>query len=123
MATTGSIEHRGSKGEGSSGATTREQRGIALYLERGDEIVAYVDGTFGVPSRTEEDVIYHVDLEGGTCQCADYLIEAIHRSNPYHLCLHIYAGELKRIERSLRRAFGRRGQRPRRSRCSRKAAA
>ncbi len=125
MTTTGSIEHRGSKGEGDR--TTRCQRGITLFRERGSEVVRYVDGTFGVPSRTEDGAIYHVDLERGTCQCADYLVEAVHRGNPYHVCLHqvcatIYAAKVATGE--TRRQHGPGSPRPvGRSRCSWKGAA
>lgn len=67
----------------------RAQRGIRLYLERGDEIVAYVDGTYGVPSRTEEGVLYDVDLEAETCECPDRV----------YPCLHAFSAELKNAER------------------------
>ncbi len=122
MATTGSIEHRGSKGEG--GRTTRCERGIALFRERGSEIVRYVDGTFGVPSRTEEGVIYHVDLERGTCQCADYLVEAVNRNNPYHVCLHQVCATIHAAKTAARRLRRRGSARPAgRPRCSGKWAA
>ncbi len=65
--------------------TTRAQRGLALYRERGGEIVVYLDGTYGVPSRTIEGGFYHVDLEAEDaherCGCPD----AKHRG---YTCLH-----------------------------------
>lgn len=64
---------------------TRELRGLALFRERGEEIVAYTDGTYGVPSRTRCGVIYHVDLDGQGCECADRVFP----------CQHGFAAELK----------------------------
>ncbi len=71
--------------------TTRAQRGLALYRERGGEIVRYPStGEYGVPSNSEEGVIYHVDLDRGTCECPD---------NAYgkNTCMHQVAAEAKRI--------------------------
>ena len=68
---------------------TRAMRGLALYRERGDEIVLYLDGTYGVPSRTEEGGLYVVDLEAGTCDCPDSTYGG-------HTCLHAVAAEAKR---------------------------
>ena len=56
-------------------------RGIRLFRERGSEVVVYLDGTYGVPSRTEEGVLYVVDLEVGTCDCPDSTYGG-------HVCLH-----------------------------------
>jgi hypothetical protein len=64
---------------------TREQRGLALFRERGAEIVAYIDGTYGVPSRTQDGVIYRVDLDRQSCECPD-------RHSP---CLHLIAATAK----------------------------
>ena len=70
---------------------TRAERGLALYRERGGEIVVYLDGTYGVPSRSVEGVIYHVDVERGTCECPD---SACRKAT----CLHMVAAEAKRAE-------------------------
>ena len=54
---------------------TRAMRGLQLHRERGDEIVVYISGGHGVPSRTEPDFIYHVDLDAEDpherCDCPD----------------------------------------------------
>lgn len=86
---------------------TRAQRGLALYRERGGEIVVYLDGTYGVPSRTVEGVIYHVDLEAGICECKD-------ATKGGHTCLHSVAAEAKRAEIARKEAPGHRVRR----RCS-----
>ena len=86
-------------------ATTRAQRGLALYRDRGGEIVVYVDGAYGVPSRTEEGVLYHVDLEAGTCECPDATCRKVS-------CLHMVAAEAKRI------GLARKSPARRRRRCS-----
>ena len=78
---------------------------MTLYRERGSEIVVYLDGTCGVPSRTEEDVLYHVDLEAGTCECPDAICRKVS-------CLHMVAAEAKRI------GLARKSPAPRRRRCS-----
>ena len=100
------------------GGETRAMRGLMLYRHRGDEIVAYLDGTYGVPSRTEEDAIYHVDLDrgDGVCECMDHACRGL-------VCLHVFCAMLKRAE--IRRRAGVR--RPARSgsgrRCERRVAA
>ena len=85
-------------------------RGLALYRHRGDEIVTYLDGTYGVPSRTEEGELYVVDLDRETCSCPDQTCRKI-------TCLHMVAAEAKRM--GLRRPVA-----PARSgrRCGRSAA-
>ena len=87
------------------GITTRAQRGLALYRDRGDEIVVYLDGTYGVPSRTQEGVLYHVDLEAGTCECPDATCRKVS-------CLHMVAAEAKRV------GLARKSPARRRRRCS-----
>ena len=77
-------------------------RGLGLFRDRGTEIVTYLDGTFGVPSRTEPDVIYHVDLERGTCECFDHLYRGT-------ICLHIFAAMIfraKALAKRMRRVAG-----------------
>ncbi len=68
--------------------TSRVSRGIALFEEYGDEIVRYLDGTFGVPSRTDEGVVYVVDLEAETCECKDFEIRRVG-------CMHQAAATIK----------------------------
>jgi len=49
--------------------TTRAQRGIALFRERGGEIERAADGTYRVPS--SNGAVYVVDLDRGYCSCPD----------------------------------------------------
>lgn len=35
---------------------TRITRGIELFAEKADEMVVYLDGTYGIPNRTDESV-------------------------------------------------------------------
>ncbi len=70
---------------------SRVSRGIALYREQGDEIVRYISGTFGVPSKSIEDFFYHVDLDaepGERCQCRDHEIRKT-------FCIHQVAATIK----------------------------
>lgn len=57
------------------GGETRAMRGLQLFRERGTEIVLYISGGYGVPSRTEPDALYHVDLDQADpherCDCPD----------------------------------------------------
>jgi hypothetical protein len=50
--------------------STREQRGLDLYRERGDEIKHVRRSVWSVPSCTRPGV-YLVDLAGGVCTCGD----------------------------------------------------
>ena len=50
--------------------STREQRGLALYRERGDEIKHVRGSVWSVPSCTRAGV-YLVDLADLLCTCAD----------------------------------------------------
>jgi hypothetical protein len=50
--------------------STREQRGLALYRERGDEIKHVRRSVWSVPSCTRAGV-YLVDLVDGICTCGD----------------------------------------------------
>lgn len=72
--------------------TTREERGIALYRNRGDEI-EHLDGwRWRIPSCSGENV-YIVDLQSQSCQCPDY-----HRRQLP--CKHVYAGSIARAKYS-----------------------
>ena len=83
-------------------------RGLRLHRERGSEIVTYLDGTYGVPSRTEEGVLYVVDLDAETCECPD---KACRKDVT---CLHAVAAEAKRREAARKAA----PKPPARKRCS-----
>jgi hypothetical protein len=48
--------------------STREERGLALYRERGEEIKHLKGSVWSVPSCTRSGV-YLVDLAGGICTC------------------------------------------------------
>jgi SWIM zinc finger len=64
--------------------STREQRGLELYRERGDEIQLLGENTFGVPSCTGRglyEVRYGGDVE--SCSCPDYEFG--------HTCKHLLA--------------------------------
>jgi hypothetical protein len=50
--------------------STREQRGLELYRERGDQIKHVRGSLWSVPSCTRAGV-YLVDLAGGVCTCPD----------------------------------------------------
>jgi hypothetical protein len=50
--------------------STREQRGLALYRERGDEIKHVTGSVWSAPSCTRAGV-YLVDLADGVCTCGD----------------------------------------------------
>ena len=52
--------------------STREVRGLALYLERGSEYVRVSSDTFLVPSCSKHGGEYLVDLEAETCECEDH---------------------------------------------------
>ena len=88
---TPSIDRLGNEGKGG----TRITRGIALYREHEEEIVVYLDGTFGVPSSTTVDFVYHVDLSEGTCTCPD---SEFRRAT----CLHQVAASIKESKRRSR---------------------
>lgn len=89
------------------GGETRAMRGLQLHRERGSEIVFYLDGTYGVPSRTEEGVLYVTDLDHETCECPD-------STYGKHTCLHLVAAEAKRREAARKKA----PKPPARKRCS-----
>ncbi len=68
--------------------TTREERGIILFRERGSEIEHVMGATWLVPSRTG-DGLYAVDLETESCECP----------GPRQLmrpCKHVYAARIAR---------------------------
>ena len=67
--------------------TTREERGLALYLDRGSEFVRVSRDTFLVPSRSRRRVEYLVDLGRESCECRDHA----RTGGP---CLHVYAAML-----------------------------
>ena len=93
------------EGFGDKGGETRAMRGLELFRERGGEIVTYpVSGEYGVPSATEEGVLYTVSLEGeGECGCPCFRF----RGGP---CKHVYAATIFRAKaaaKTARRVAGR----------------
>lgn len=72
----------------------RVLRGLALYEERGAEIVAKPSGGFSVPSATDEGRSYRVNLASGKCGCLDY-------RKTRKPCLHVYAATIARAKRTV----------------------
>ena len=70
--------------------TTREERGITLFGERGDEIEHVREWTWLVPS-CSGDVLYGVDLKSESCECPAFE----RRGLP---CEHIYAARIARAK-------------------------
>lgn len=78
--------------------TTRMERGICLFRERGHEIIEVAPGVYRVPA-SEGGGFYRVDLERGACECKDF-------ENRRCICLHIFAATIFAAKRC-RRAVGR----------------
>jgi hypothetical protein len=76
------------------GVRGRVLRGVRLHEERGREIVHYpTTGEYGVPSATEEGVLYLVSLEGeGSCDCPWFRFTG-------GVCKHIYAAAVFEAKR------------------------
>ncbi len=75
----------------SPGGDTREVRALALYRERGHEILRSAPYMYNVPSSTG-DGFYVVNYRRESCECLDFE----HRGGT---CLHIYAVGLARAKR------------------------
>ena len=73
------------------GGDTREIRALALYRERGDEIVRTGPWTYLVPSCTGTGS-WAVNYKRESCDCPDFE----HRGD---LCKHVYAVGIKRAKR------------------------
>ncbi len=73
-------------------ADTRELCALALYRERGAEIVRTGPDTYEVPSCTGRGS-YAVDFEAETCDCPDS------RRHPELNCKHLLAVAVKRAKR------------------------
>ncbi len=71
---------------------TREVRALALYRERGAEIVRTGPNTYEVPSCSGRGT-YAVDYERETCDCPDA------RRHPELNCKHLLAVAVKRAKR------------------------
>jgi hypothetical protein len=69
--------------------STRESRGLTLYLDRGSEFTRVSRDVYLVPSCSHRRVEYLVDLNAGTCECFDS------RERRHH-CKHLYAARLYR---------------------------
>jgi hypothetical protein len=81
------------------GGETRAMRGLQLFRRRGAEITVYLDGTYGVPSKSEESLVYCVDLEAETCECPDHEYKRV-------TCCHQYAALIYRAKHRNRSPFG-----------------
>lgn len=73
--------------------STREQRGLALYRERGDEIERTTANTYRVPSCSSEgSYLVHLDLQ--SCACPDH-----HRAKASgQRCKHVHAATVARAK-------------------------
>ncbi len=76
--------------------TTRLQRGVRLFAERGHEITRTTGGTYRVPSATTEGRHYVVYLgEITTCSCPD---SRRAKAKGEH-CLHVHAAHIAAAKR------------------------
>lgn len=73
----------------------RATRGLQLYVDKGSEIVEYLDGSFGIPSATIPGWIYNVVLEAETCECRDFEIRG-------GVCLHQITATIFAAKRTLK---------------------
>jgi hypothetical protein len=78
--------------------TTREQRGLALYRERGDFIEMISSDFYLCPSQNGER-FYHVDYRDETCDCPDHVHHGV-------ACKHVYAVGVKLAKRRASRCDG-----------------
>lgn len=98
--------------------STREQRGLSLYLDRGEEITYYpVQDEYAVPSATAGGEHYIVRLQDSKCECPD---------SKYHgqgeACKHQFAATIWAAKHRNALPFKAGGPKHRRSRCDRRAA-
>lgn len=86
-------------------STTREERGIALYEERGEDIEWIGPHTYLVPA-TGRGLPYTVDVTMGFCSCPD---SRIARANgEERICKHGVAAEI--VSAKKRAAYARRAR-------------
>ncbi len=76
---------------------TREERALALYCERGAEIVRTGPHTYLVPSCSGRGS-YAVDYAAESCDCPDFTILRLGRE-PGESCKHVYAVGILRAKR------------------------
>ena len=76
---------------------TREVRALALYRERGAEIVRTAPFTYNVPSCSGED-FYVVRYEKEPCECLEFTIGR-RGHEPGEPCKHVYAVGIHRAKR------------------------
>ncbi len=72
--------------------STREARGLALYLDHKDEI-RFERGVWIVPSLSEKTTVYEVRLgtRGASCECRDHGFRHVD-------CLHIHAATVAKAK-------------------------
>ncbi len=76
--------------------TTRLERGVRLFMERGHEITRTTGGTYRVPSATTEGQHYVVYLgEITTCSCPD----SRRAKAKGEYCLHVHAAAIVAAKR------------------------
>ena len=73
-------------------------RGLALYRERGEEIVRFFPHAYVVPSCTGKNS-YVVRLDRGTCECPDF-------ETRREACKHLYAATIKAARVRCRKGLG-----------------
>ena len=73
--------------------TSRQQRGITLFRERGQEIVKVEPGVYCVPA-SEGGGFYRVDFNRQTCECKDRA----------PACKHLFAATIFAAKKRCRRA-------------------
>jgi hypothetical protein len=90
----------------------RFRRGVELFAECGAEVRRLAGGYFSVPSASDPDVHYVVDLRTGECECEDY---GRHGRHTGALCKHCYCARVyvavfrtRREEWRIRRSCSRR---------------
>jgi transposase len=66
----------------------REQRGLIIAATC--KLKQSTDGTWVVPSQSNTDKLYTVDLNKKTCNCPDYVENSESSKNPF-ICKHVYA--------------------------------
>ena len=86
-----SVHRTHGSGDVAAAITRRIRSAFRLFEERQDEIVVYLDGSYGVPSRSVAGLLYHVDIDHGTCECPD-------QAKGGHHCAHLFCAEICRAK-------------------------
>lgn len=84
----------------------RIETGIAFWRARGEEIERFQPHTYRVPSSTDPERFYTVELDKGFCSCPDYAIRREQAGWKVEPCLHIYTCEIIASKKRAERARG-----------------